>query len=64
MSGSKPRDKFERILQNLILCDNKQLDKQDKFLKLHPMINELNKSFLKFSFSEEKKFIDESMIPY
>ena len=33
------RDTFEPVLQNLNLCDNEQLDKQDKFSKLHPMIN-------------------------
>ena len=48
-SDSLPRDTFESILRSLYphLCDNKQLDKQDKFSKLHPVINRWNKSIVK-----------------
>ena len=54
---------FERILRNLNICDNKQLGKQrDKFSKLRPVTNELNKRSLKFSFNGEKKPTAESMI--
>ena len=58
------RDTFGCILRNLNLSSNEQLCKQDKFLKLCLVINELNKRFLKFSFSGEIKFIKESIIPY
>ena len=62
---SIPRKTFERILRNLNICDNKQLDKQlDKFSKIRPLINELNKRSLKFFFHGEKKPIDESMISF
>ena len=54
---------LECILQNMNFCDIKQLDKQRKFSKHHPVINESNKRFLKFSFNRENKSIDESMIP-
>ena len=54
---------FERILSNLHLCENEQLDKS-KFSNLHPVINESNKRFLKLSFNGKKKSIDESSIPY
>ena len=64
MSDSMPCDTFERIPRNLNLCDNKRLDKQDKFSKLLPVITELNKNLLKLSFNGENKPIDESMIPY
>ena len=47
-----PRNTFERILQNLHLCENEQLDKLDKFSKLFDVINESNRRFLKFSFNE------------
>ena len=59
-----PRNMLECILRNLHLCDNEQLDKYSNFSKLCPVINELNRRFLKFSFNGENKSIDESMIPY
>ena len=34
MSDSILRDTFELILRNLNICDNEQVDKLDKFLKL------------------------------
>ena len=55
-----PCDTFERILQNLHLCDNEQLS------ILRHIINELNKGFLKFSLNEENKFIErmyDSLLP-
>ena len=64
MSDSMPRDTFGYILRNLNLSSNEKLYKQDKFLKLRLVINELNKRFLKFSFSGENKFTKESIIPY
>ena len=51
------RNTFELILQNLHLCDNKQLDKYDKFSKLVPVINKLNRRFLKFPFNKYNKSI-------
>ena len=42
-----PRDTFKRLLENLNLSDNEQLDKQDKFSKLLPMIIKSDKIFLK-----------------
>ena len=60
-----PRDTFECILQNLNVCDNEQLDKQNKFSKLFSIIPVLNKRLLKFSFNSGKnKSIDKSVIPY
>ena len=63
MSDSMPHDMLERILQNPNFCDIKQLDKKRKFSKHRPVVNELNKRFLKFSFNRKNKSIDESMIP-
>ena len=58
------RNEFERILRNLYLCDNTELDNTDKFCKLRPMIKDLNNKFLKHSFNSENKSIEESMTPY
>ena len=61
MSDLTPCDTFDRILRNLNLCDNEQLDKQDEFSKLRPVINELNK---RFSFHGKSKSMGESIIPH
>ena len=54
-----PCNTFKRIIctslfsghLNLHLCDNEKLDKEDKFLKFLPVINDSNRRFLKFSFN-------------
>ena len=46
-----PCNTFEGILRNLAnLCDRKQLEKEDKFGKRLPVINESNRRFLKLSY--------------
>ena len=45
VSDSMSRNEFERIPQNLHLCDNTKLDNADKFCKLRPMTKDLNKIF-------------------
>lgn len=45
-----PSDTFERILRNLNLCENEQLDKRDKLRKLRAVINQLNKESFKTLF--------------
>ena len=48
ISDSMPRATFERILQNLDLCDYEPLLKEGKFPKLRPMIKkEISKVLLK-----------------
>ena len=50
-SDSMPCNTFKGILRNLTnFCDNKQLDKEDKFWEVLPVINESNRRFLKISF--------------
>ena len=44
------RNRFKRIFRNLHLCDNEQLDKQEKLSKLRPFVSELIRRLLKFSF--------------
>ena len=58
------RNGFKRIIRNLHLSDNEQLEKQEKLWKLCPFISELIRRLLKFSFNGEDKSIDESMILY
>ena len=55
MSDSVPCDMFERILRNLNLCENEQLDKQDKLWKLRAVINQLDKESFKTLFQRGEK---------
>ena len=51
------RNTFERILRNLHLCDNEELYKEGKFLKLLPVSSESNRRYLRFSFNRQNKSI-------
>ena len=48
-------------MQNLHLADNSNLDKEDKFAKVRPLINE--QCFANY-LPEQSVTIDESMVPY
>ena len=62
VSSSLSQTRFDEIMQNLHLADNSNLDKEDKFAKLRPLIDKLNErclaNYLPISVS-----IDESMVP-
>ncbi|KAJ8954604.1 hypothetical protein NQ318_003136 [Aromia moschata] len=58
------RDRFEFIMQNLHCCDNDQLDPSDKFTKVRPLFDKLNKIFQEYSPYWEQHSVDESIIPY
>ena len=51
-------------MQNLHLADNSNLDKEDKFAKVRPLIDELNEQCFANSLPEQSVSIDESMVPY
>ena len=40
------RNQYDEIMQNLHLTDNSNLDKEDKFEKVRPLINKLNEQCL------------------
>ena len=58
------RDRFDEIMCYFQLADNNQLNKEDKFAKLRPRFDNLNRSFLARFCSETRLSIDESMVPY
>ncbi|CAG4937378.1 unnamed protein product [Parnassius apollo] len=59
------RDRFTFIISNLYCCDNTVLgDSPDKFAKLRPLFDELNKIFTEMAPLEENYSIDEAMVPY
>ncbi|CAG5022627.1 unnamed protein product [Parnassius apollo] len=59
------RDRFTFIMSNIHCCDNTVLgDSPDKFAKLRPLFDELNKIFTEMAPLEENYSIDEAMVPY
>ena len=64
ISDSMSRNAFEEILRYLHLADNAQLDANDKFSKVRPVMNHINKKCQENFVAEQIISIDESMIPY
>ncbi|XP_028159394.1 piggyBac transposable element-derived protein 3-like, partial [Ostrinia furnacalis] len=58
------RDRFNFIMDNLHCCDNTNLQQNDKFAKIRPLLDALNAKFLNFAPFEENHSIDEAMVPY
>nr|CAI5862844.1 unnamed protein product [Callosobruchus analis] len=51
-------------MQNIHCCNNVDLAANDKFAKLRPLFDILNKKFINMSPCEESHAIGESMVPY
>ncbi|XP_030754181.1 piggyBac transposable element-derived protein 3-like isoform X2 [Sitophilus oryzae] len=58
------RDRFTYIMQNIHTNDNTSLDQNDKFSKMRPLFDLINKKFQLFAPFEECHSVDESMVPY
>ncbi|XP_072497054.1 piggyBac transposable element-derived protein 1 [Notamacropus eugenii] len=55
------RERFELIFSYLHFADNSCLDQSDKFTKLRPLIDQMNKNFLLYAPLEEYYCFDKSM---
>lgn len=55
------RDRFELIFSYLHFADNSHLDQKDKFTKLRPLINRMNRNFLLYAPLEEYYYFDKTM---
>ncbi|XP_008477065.2 piggyBac transposable element-derived protein 3-like [Diaphorina citri] len=64
VTSSISRTRFELIMSNVHVCDNRYLDKTDRYAKVRPLYNILNKKFVEYAPHEEFHSIDESMVPY
>uniref|UniRef100_A0A336M992 CSON012399 protein n=1 Tax=Culicoides sonorensis TaxID=179676 RepID=A0A336M992_CULSO len=64
ISNSISRDRFRVMLQNIHVCDNTSLGKNDKFAKVRPLFDLLNKKFKEFAPHHQMHSVDESMVPY
>ena len=58
------RNRFDEMMQNLHFADNSNLDKEDKFAEVRPLIDKLNEQCLANYLSEQSVSIDETMVPY
>lgn len=58
------RNRFLNIKQNLHLSDNNELNTADKFSKIRPICDMLNKNFCQFGIFRHNLSIDEQMVPY
>ena len=58
------RHRFEEILRFLHMADNNQLQKEDKFAKIRPLVSLLNAKWLAHFPKENFLAVDEAMVPY
>ncbi|XP_017472568.1 PREDICTED: piggyBac transposable element-derived protein 3-like, partial [Rhagoletis zephyria] len=58
------RDKFEFILSNIHVKNNEDLDIADRFSKVRPLFDHLNRKFMENNQMEEMHCVDEAMVPY
>lgn len=61
---SMTRDRFREIKKYIHFCDNNNLDPNNKFAKIQPLFDAINKRFLQFGIFSHNLSIDESMVPY
>nr|CAH7741318.1 unnamed protein product [Callosobruchus chinensis] len=64
IADAMPRNRFRDILKYIHFADNTHLSKDDKFGKVRPLIDHLNKKFLENLPKIENVDVDESMVPY
>ncbi|XP_060564145.1 piggyBac transposable element-derived protein 3-like, partial [Ruditapes philippinarum] len=64
IARTMPQDRFDILVRYVHLCDNNNLDREDKFSKVRPLLCLLNERFLLYFLKEKNLSIDESMIPY
>jgi DNA excision repair protein ERCC-6 len=64
VSGAMSRNRFSEILSNIHFANNSNLDQNDKFAKVRPLIDSINASCLANFQPEQFVSVDESMIPY
>ena len=64
VSSMMSKGEFEECKRYLHLCDNDQLDKNDRFGEVRPLFDSLHKQCLENYMPEQHVSIDESMVPH
>ena len=60
----KSRDRFEEIMKYIHFNDNTQLDPEDKYSKIRPLMDHLNTKFTNAFCKEEELDVHQSMVRY
>lgn len=58
------RNRFTKLKANFHIANNDNLDVSDKFAKVRPLFDMLNKRYMQFGVFVENLSIDETMVPY
>ena len=64
VSSLLSRNRFDEIMQNLHLAHNSNLNEEDKFAKVRPLIDKSNEQCLANYLPQQSVSINESMVPY
>ncbi|KAK9745692.1 Transposase IS4 [Popillia japonica] len=64
VANSISRNRFEYIFSNIHVCDNENLNQEDRFTKIRPLVAALNQRFQLHAPHVENHSVDEAMVPY
>lgn len=64
VTSAMSKNRFKSIIQNLHISDNGTLKPNEKFAKVRPILDHMNKQFKAHFVQEQTVSIDECMIPY
>lgn len=64
MKDAMSRDRFKRIKQKINVCDSINMEQKDKFSKITPLNNALNKRLMQFGVLVHNLSMDEQMVSY
>ena len=64
VSDAMTRNRFEEIMKYIYFYDPNDIEQGDKCAKVRPMMEMINKLFLKYKPSEKLADVDEAMVPY
>ena len=64
VANAMRHDRFDDIFSCLHFSNNNQLDQQDKYAKIRPLVTKLNKLFLQHAPNKKCHSFDESMCEY
>lgn len=64
IANAMSRNRFDDILANLHCADNTDLQPEDRFSKVRPLISSINANYMKHWPVSQNLSVDESMIPY
>ena len=57
-------DRFEEVMKYIHFNDNTQLDPEDRYSEVRPLMDHLNMKFVDIFCGEEELDVDESMVPF